>query len=135
MAFLDETFVSSAYPLRGNAGRADPTSQRGAPSAPSAGARRYGLAASRGRVGSTMSHQETELPATILRLTVPVRAQFAHEILASLDDTAEAGAGERWLAEVARRADEVLAGTAEMEDADAVHEQLTARLRNLPGAG
>lgn len=76
-----------------------------------------------------MSHQETELLATILRLPSPVRAQFAHEILASLDDAAEAGAEEHWLAEVARRADDVLAGTAELEDADIVHEQLTATLR------
>ena len=69
-----------------------------------------------------MSHQETELLASILRLPSPVRAQVAHAILARLDDAAEAGAEDHWVAEVACRADEVLAGTAELEDADVVHE-------------
>ncbi|MEO5726658.1 MAG: addiction module protein [Byssovorax sp.] len=79
-----------------------------------------------------MSHQESELLASILRLPSPVRAQFAHEILASLDDAADMGAQEHWQAEVERRADEVLAGHADLEDADVVHAQLTARLRAMP---
>jgi hypothetical protein len=88
-----------------------------------------GFATYRARLRCTMSHQESELLATILRLPSRVRAQFAHEILASLDDWAEPGAEEHWQAEVERRADEVLAGRADLEDADVVHEQLTARLR------
>ena len=79
-----------------------------------------------------MSHHENELLASVLRLPQSVRAQFAHEILASLDDPADTEVEERWQAEVERRADEVLAGHAELEDADVVHERLTARLRAMP---
>jgi hypothetical protein len=78
-----------------------------------------------------MSHHESELLASVLRLPQSVRAQFAHEILASLDDPAETDVEEHWQAEVKRRADEVLSGLAELEDADVVHEQLTARLRGM----
>ncbi|MEP7120083.1 MAG: addiction module protein [Byssovorax sp.] len=76
-----------------------------------------------------MSHQEIELLASILRLPLPVRAELAHELLASLDTAADADVEDHWQAEVARRADDVLSGRAELEDADLVHEQLTARLR------
>ena len=79
-----------------------------------------------------MSHHESELLASVLRLPQPIRAQFAHEILASLDDPADTEVEERWQAEVERRADEVLAGHAELEDVDVVHERLTARLRAMP---
>jgi hypothetical protein len=57
------------------------------------------------------------------------RAQLAQEILAGLDGPAEADAGERWKAEIEHRAEEVLAGHAELEDADVVHARITARLR------
>jgi putative addiction module component (TIGR02574 family) len=79
-----------------------------------------------------MSRHESELLARVLRLPQPVRAQFAHEILASLDEPADADVDEHWQAEVERRADEVLAGHAELEDADVVHERLAARLRAMP---
>jgi putative addiction module component (TIGR02574 family) len=79
-----------------------------------------------------MSRYENELLASVLRLSQPVRAQFAHEILASLDDPADTEVEEHWRAEVERRADEVLAGHAELEDADVVHERLIARLRAMP---
>ncbi|WP_437909708.1 addiction module protein [Sorangium sp. So ce327] len=75
-----------------------------------------------------MSQHESDLLAKILRLPPSVRAQFAHEILASLDDPAETEVEGRWTAEIERRADEVLSGLAELEDADLVHEQLAARL-------
>lgn len=78
-----------------------------------------------------MSHNESELLASILRLPQAVRAQFAHEILASLDDPMEADVEQHWQTEVERRADEVLAGHAELEDANVVHERLTARLRAM----
>jgi putative addiction module component (TIGR02574 family) len=78
-----------------------------------------------------MSHHESELLARVLRLPQAVRAQFAHEILASLDAPAETDVEEHWQAEVERRADEVLAGRAELEDADVVHERLTAQLRAM----
>jgi len=76
-----------------------------------------------------MSHQESELLARVLRLPQPVRAKFAHEILASLDESADMNSQDLWRAEIERRTEEVLAGTADLEDADVVHERLTARLR------
>lgn len=79
-----------------------------------------------------MSHHESELLASVLRLPQLVRAQFARELLASLDDPPEANVEDRWQAEIERRAEEVLAGRAELEDANVVHEQLTARLRAMP---
>jgi putative addiction module component (TIGR02574 family) len=79
-----------------------------------------------------MSHHESELLASVLRLPQPIRAQFAQEILASLDDPADTEVEEHWQAEVERRANEVLAGHAELQDADVVHETLTARLRAMP---
>ena len=81
------------------------------------------------RLRFTMSHQESELLASVLRLPQPVHAKFAHEIRASLDESAEMDSQELWRAEIERRTEEVLAGTADLEDADVVHEQLTARLR------
>jgi putative addiction module component (TIGR02574 family) len=77
-----------------------------------------------------MSRDDTELLASVLRLPQAVRAQFAQEILASLDGSAEADVGELWQAEIERRAEEVFAGRAELEDADAVHARITARLRD-----
>ncbi len=78
-----------------------------------------------------MSHQESELLARVLQLPQPVRAKFAHEILASLDESAELDVQDLWRAEIERRTEEVLAETADLEDADVVHEQLIARLRVL----
>lgn len=77
-----------------------------------------------------MSKYERDLLANILKLPDLVRAQFASEILASLDDgQSDADAGERWGAEIERRVDDVLNGTAELIDADVVHADLTMRLR------
>lgn len=78
-----------------------------------------------------MSRQSSDLLARVLRLPPSVRAQFAQELLASLDDPTETDVEEHWCAEIERRTDEVLAGRAELEDADAVHEHLSARLRNM----
>ncbi len=67
--------------------------------------------------------------ARVLRLPQPVHAKFAHEIRASLDESAEMDSQELWRAEIERRTEDVVGGTADLEDADVVHEQLTARLR------
>jgi len=80
-----------------------------------------------------MPDETGELLTSVLRLPPAVRAHFAHEILASLDDAEDADAAELWRAELERRADDVLAGRAELEDADVVHEQLNARLRTMSG--
>jgi putative addiction module component (TIGR02574 family) len=78
-----------------------------------------------------MSDETLELLTSVLSLPPAVRARFAHEILASLDDRADADAEDLWRAEIERRAEDVLAGRAELVDADIVHEQLTARLRAM----
>jgi putative addiction module component (TIGR02574 family) len=79
-----------------------------------------------------MPDETRELLTSVLRLPPSVRAHFAHEILASLDDSVDADAEDLWRAEIERRAEDVLAGRAELEDADVVHEQLIARLRAMP---
>lgn len=79
-----------------------------------------------------MPQETRDLLASVLQLPLAVRAAFAHEILASLDETADANADELWRAEIERRAEDVVAGRAELEDADAVHERLRARLRAMP---
>lgn len=78
-----------------------------------------------------MPQEIRELLTSVLRLPSAVRAQFAHELLASLDDPADEDAGEAWRAEIERRAEEVLSGRAELEDADVVHERLASRLRAM----
>jgi hypothetical protein len=78
-----------------------------------------------------MSHQESELLARSLRLPQPVQSKFPHEILVGLDASAETGSRELRRAEIERRADEVLAGTADLDEADVVHERLTAHLRAM----
>ena len=59
------------------------------------------------------------------------RARIAHELITSLDETEEPTAEDAWLAEVARRLEEVDAGTARLEDWDTVRERVAARLRSL----
>lgn len=76
-----------------------------------------------------MSRDDSELLEHVLQLPQAVRAQFAQEILASLDGPAETGVEERWQAEIEHRAEDVLAGRAELEDVDAVHARITANLR------
>lgn len=48
----------------------------------------------------------------VLRLPVGERAQLALQLLRSLDDEVDADAEQAWIAEIARRSDEVEAGTA-----------------------
>jgi hypothetical protein len=79
-----------------------------------------------------MPEETRELLTSVLQLSPAIRVHFAHEILASLDGPADADAGEAWRAEIQRRAEEVLSGRAELEDASMVHEQLAARLRAMP---
>jgi putative addiction module component (TIGR02574 family) len=55
----------------------------------------------------------TEVLAEILRLPVEERAKLALELLRSLDGEPEPGAAEAWDVEIDRRAEEVVAGTAD----------------------
>jgi len=79
-----------------------------------------------------MPQETRQLLTSVLQLPPAVRAEFAREILASLDDGADADADALWSAEIDRRAGEVLAGGVELEDADDVHARLRARLRSMP---
>lgn len=78
-----------------------------------------------------MPQETRHLLTSVLQLSPELRAQFAREILASLDEPADADADELWRAQIERRADEVLSGEAKLEDADAVHQRVAARLRAM----
>src|SRR5213082_3605506 len=51
-----------------------------------------------------------------LELTEAERAELKHDLVASLDGTADANAAQEWDAEVSRRLDEIDAGTATLID-------------------
>ncbi len=66
-----------------------------------------------------------------LRLPVPQRAEFAAELLDSLDEGVAEDPEEarvRRLAEINRRAESVQDGTAEFENWDSVRERISRRL-------
>jgi len=64
-----------------------------------------------------------------LALPAPERARLAHELLISLDEAEDPEAAEAWLAEIDRRAREVIEGTAVLEEWSVVRERLAARRR------
>jgi putative addiction module component (TIGR02574 family) len=69
------------------------------------------------------------LLSNALALPVRERARIAHELLLSLDDGADAGAAEAWVAELEQRASEVRSGAAATEDWETVKARLTQRWR------
>lgn len=54
-----------------------------------------------------------QLRTKVTELSESERAELAHELAASLDGDADAGAGDSWDAEILRRLDEVERGTAQ----------------------
>ncbi len=62
-----------------------------------------------------------------LSLSAPERARLAHELLRSLDESEDPDAAETWLAEIERRAREVKAGAAGLEEWSAVRDRLAKR--------
>jgi putative addiction module component (TIGR02574 family) len=71
-----------------------------------------------------------EIRKTVLSLPEDERAALAHDLLVSLDgSTADLGADALWASEMERRAREVAEGKATLIDADDVHAELAARLR------
>jgi putative addiction module component (TIGR02574 family) len=70
---------------------------------------------------------EKDIFAGAMALPVEKRARLAHELLASLDESADADAAEAWLAEIDRRAREVEEGTAKLEEWSTVRDRLTLR--------
>lgn len=66
-----------------------------------------------------------QLRSKVLALSESERAELAHELVASLDGEAEAGAGEAWEAEIMRRLDTIEQGTAQFIS----REEFTRRMR------
>jgi putative addiction module component (TIGR02574 family) len=70
-----------------------------------------------------------DLRATALRLSVSERAKLAHDLVASLDGTADPNALDQWDAELLRRLAEVESGNANLlsrqEFRDRIRERLT----------
>ncbi|MCC6998923.1 MAG: addiction module protein [Deltaproteobacteria bacterium] len=64
-----------------------------------------------------------------LALPAQDRAALAHDLLRSLDDADDPDADQAWLIEIERRAAEVDAGTAVLDDWSAVRERLASRWR------
>ena len=58
-----------------------------------------------------MTRDESELLAAAMRLPAEARAALAGSLLESLDDTVDEDAESAWAAEIARRIQEVEAGT------------------------
>ncbi|MFP5284582.1 MAG: addiction module protein [Thermoanaerobaculia bacterium] len=75
---------------------------------------------------NTPQHQD--LLEQVLRLSVNERAEFASEVLASLDGEADPGAEAAWAEEIERRAIRVLSGESQGEDWDEVRERIAREL-------
>ena len=67
----------------------------------------------------------------VLGLPAEERAELAHELIASLDDDADANVDNAWLIEVERRLREVDAGKATLEEWRVVRNRIARRLRSL----
>jgi putative addiction module component (TIGR02574 family) len=72
---------------------------------------------------------ETDVFTDALSLPTSDRARLARELLRSLDESEDPDAAEAWLTEIERRAREVKAGTAELEEWSTVRERLANRWR------
>lgn len=66
-----------------------------------------------------------EILEAMLKLDAQERARIAHEIIRSLDeDASDAGVEQAWEDELARRADEIDAGTVKLEPWSKVRQEL-----------
>jgi putative addiction module component (TIGR02574 family) len=79
------------------------------------------------------SNASKKLFSAALSLPTRERADLAHELLRSLDESEDPDAAAAWLAEIERRAREVEAGTAELVDWAAVRQRLESRWRKRSG--
>ena len=79
------------------------------------------------------SNPSKKLFSEALSLPARERADLARELLRSLDDSEDPDAAAAWLAEIERRAREVEAGTADLEDWAAVRQRLERRWRKRSG--
>lgn len=71
-----------------------------------------------------------DLLSTVLGLPSSERAHFARELIASLDDGADADAADAWVSEIERRVEGVVSGTAKVAPWTEARARITARLRN-----
>ncbi|HYO12743.1 MAG TPA: addiction module protein [Thermoanaerobaculia bacterium] len=69
------------------------------------------------------THQD--LLKQVLLLPLEERAEFASEVLASLDGESDPGAEAAWAVELERRANRVLSGESQGEDWDEVRTRIT----------
>ena len=79
------------------------------------------------------SNPSKKLFSEALSLPARERADLARELLRSLDDSEDPDAAAASLAEIERRAREVEAGTADLEDWAAVRHRLESRWRKPSG--
>jgi putative addiction module component (TIGR02574 family) len=63
-----------------------------------------------------------------LNLSEPDRAELAYDLVASLDGSADAAAGQAWDAEILRRLSQIEAGTADLIDRDEFRRRMRVRL-------
>ncbi|MBX3468470.1 MAG: addiction module protein [Planctomycetes bacterium] len=78
---------------------------------------------------SPMTDRSRELLAEVLRLPLPERAEFAAEVLASIDGEDDADAEAAWLAEIERRGRRVLSGQSQGRPWEEVRARIEGRLR------
>jgi putative addiction module component (TIGR02574 family) len=71
-----------------------------------------------------------ELRDELLHLSAEERQELADELYESLDDTRDPEWERAWAAEIERRVQDVADGRVELLDADAVHADLRAELRD-----
>ncbi len=74
-----------------------------------------------------MATPPTDVLSSALALPAKDRARLAHELLMSLDDSADAGAAEAWVSELERRSNEVRAGEVKPEEWADVRARLADR--------
>jgi len=77
-----------------------------------------------------MSDETRHLLDEALRLPLAERAEFAAELLASMDGAPDADAEQAWAAEISRRAERAIRGESRGRDADEVLAEIELKLRH-----
>jgi len=70
-----------------------------------------------------------QLKEQVLGLPEDERAEFLHDVIASLDGPADVGVEEAWAEEITRRIQEIKAGSVQMVEAADLMERISARVR------
>jgi hypothetical protein len=77
-----------------------------------------------------MSDETRHLLDEALRLPLAERAEFAAELLASMDGAPDADAEQAWAAEISRRAERAIRGESRGRDANEVLAEIELKLRH-----